>query len=357
MEDSSPERLLSTQIKKRHAQLRTWARREGIHAFRLYDRNIPDIPLQIDIYGKYLHIAVILKSRNKTEEEQQAWNLAMGQTVAATLGMGGENLFIKDRKKRGGHYEPDQNEPENFTLDIEEGGLLFEVNLSDYLDTGLFLDHRTTRSLVREIAGGRRVLNLFSYTGSFSVYAAHGGAMATTSIDMSNTYSNWAGRNMEKNGFLTGNLHKIVRANVVDWMKTAVKKQERFDLIVCDPPTFSNSNRMSQGFNVQRDHLWLIQDCLRLLSKDGLLIFSTNFRQFKLREKELRPIARIEEITNKTLPLDFAKRRPHRCWIIRKNPRRNDGGNTHRNTRKNTRRNTPQNTRRNTRRDSRRTVH
>ena len=322
--------MLAKECKRRHNHLRKWAKQEGIQAFRLYDHEIPDIPLQIDIYGKYLHINAILNFRDKTDEEQKGWLITMAEAVARALGVAPEHLFIKNRKKSGGNYEAVQGRlseladgaghagvKQSCILDVEEGGLLFEINLSDYLDQGLFLDHRNTRAFVRDIAEGARLLNLFSYTASFTVYAAQGGAL-TTSVDMSNTYCNWAQRNMEKNNFIVGKLHTIIRANVLWWMDKAIKGANRFDIIVCDPPTFSNSNKMKTAFNVQGDHLWLIQNCLRLLAKNGLLIFSSNFRQFKLRERELKPLAYIEEITHKTIPRDFAKRKPHRCWIIRK---------------------------------------
>ena len=305
--------LLSKQVKKKHTILRTWAQANAVQAFRLYDRDIPDIPLHIDLYGKYLHLAAILKSGS---EEQDRWIHEMAGAAARTLGIPSDHVFVKNKKKHGGQARHDPKQGGGI-FTIEEGGLRFEINLSDYLDTGLFLDHRRTRSFIREIAGGSRVLNLFSYTGSFSVYAAHGGAMTTTSVDMSNTYSNWAGRNMEQNGFFIGKLHSIVTANVLDWMNIAVKKQNSFDIIICDPPTFSNSNKMSRPFSVQKDHPWLLQQCLKLLSREGLIVFSSNYRQFKFSERELAGLMHIEEITAETIPRDFAKRKPHHCWLLR----------------------------------------
>lgn len=311
--------MLMNRLKKRHQHLRKWAKRQDIQAFRLYDKDIPEVPLQIDIYGKYLHIAELLKFRDKDEKEQEEWTITMAEHAARALGIPEENVFIKTRRQQKGRNQYERFARERFTIEIREGGLEFEVNLSDYLDTGLFLDHRTTRSFVRDIADGSRMLNLFSYTGSFSVYAANGGAMSTTSVDMSNTYSEWAKRNLERNGFLTGNLHRLITANAVEWLNLAVERKDSYDLIVCDPPTFSNSKKMDGVFDVQKDQVWLIEQCLKLLTKKGVLIFSNNFRKFRLEDSELKKRgALIDEITNKTIPEDFAKRKPHRCWLIQR---------------------------------------
>jgi 23S rRNA (cytosine1962-C5)-methyltransferase len=310
--------MLANRVKKRHQHLRKWAKREGVEAFRIYDKDIPEVPLQIDIYWKYLHIAELLKFQDKDEEQQELWTVYMAERAARALGIPEENVFIKNRRQQKGRNQYEKFARENFTTIIKEGGLEFEINLSDYLDTGLFLDHRVTRSFVRDIAAGSRMLNLFSYTGSFSVYAANGGAMSTLSVDMSNTYSSWAERNLERNGFPIGNLHRVVTANAVEWVEQAVSRGEQFDLIVCDPPTFSNSKKMEGVFDVQKDHPWLIESCVKLLSKRGALIFSNNFRRFKLYEDLVKKYALVDEITNKTIPDDFTKRKPHRCWLIQK---------------------------------------
>jgi 23S rRNA G2069 N7-methylase RlmK/C1962 C5-methylase RlmI len=310
--------MLANRVKKRHQHLRKWAKREGVEAFRLYDKDIPEVPLQIDIYGKYLHIAELIKFKDKDEAQQELWTVHMAESAARALGIPDESVFIKTRRQQKGRNQYEKFARDEFTAVINEGGLEFEINLSDYLDTGLFLDHRTTRSFVRDIAEGARMLNLFSYTGSFSVYAANGGALSTTSVDMSNTYSAWAKRNLERNGFPTGNLHRLVTANAVEWIAGELERGERYDLIVCDPPTFSNSKKMEGVFDVQKDHPWLIETCVKLLSKRGAMIFSNNFRKFKLYEDLVKKYALVDEITNKTIPEDFARRRPHRCWLIQK---------------------------------------
>jgi 23S rRNA (cytosine1962-C5)-methyltransferase len=189
---------------------------------------------------------------------------------------------------------------------VKEHGLSFEVNLSDYLDTGLFMDHRTTRARVRAEAKGKRVLNLFAYTGSFSVYAAAGGAAATTTVDLSNAYCDWAERNLGLNGVAVGPSHRVLRADVLGWLEAC---RERFELIVLDPPSFSTSKKMGRSFEVQRDHRWLVEAAGALLTPGGALYFSTNFLQFELDPR----LSAGVELTPKSIPEDF---RPgiHRCW-------------------------------------------
>jgi 23S rRNA (guanine2445-N2)-methyltransferase / 23S rRNA (guanine2069-N7)-methyltransferase len=200
---------------------------------------------------------------------------------------------------------------------VEETGLQFLVNLTDYLDTGLFLDHRPIRSAIREMVGRKTngsFLNLFCYTGSATVYAAAGGAKATTSVDLSNTYLDWAKRNMKLNGY-TGTGHTFVRFDVLDWI---VKEKGRYDLVFLDPPSYSRSKGMEGDFDIQRDHTILIRQAAKLLSKDGVLIFSTNRRKFELDSDALKGLD-VEDITDRTIPRDFKKRRKliHRCFLIR----------------------------------------
>jgi 23S rRNA (cytosine1962-C5)-methyltransferase len=198
---------------------------------------------------------------------------------------------------------------------VSEGGLRFEVDLHSYLDTGLFLDHRETRALIRQRAAGRRMLNLFAYTGSFSVYAAAGGALSTTSVDLSNTYQAWTGRNLALNGF-TDDAHQMERADVFEYLDRAQRERRQFGLIVLDPPSFSNSKKMTEVLDVQRDHRRLIEACLGLLTPNGELYFSTNKRRFKL-DPELEALPGTEEITSRTLPDDFKRHPAHRCWLLR----------------------------------------
>jgi 23S rRNA (cytosine1962-C5)-methyltransferase len=196
---------------------------------------------------------------------------------------------------------------------VEEHGLRFEVNLSDYVDTGLFLDHRPTRKRVGEEALGRRVLNLFAYTGAFTVHARAGRAAATTTVDLSNTYLDWAARNLQLNGFALDAAHRFDKADCLHWLETAPARGERYDLIVCDPPTFSNSKAMDRTFRVDQDHPWLLGQCAKLLNPGGALYFSTNFRGFELSVDKIRGL-RCEDLSATSVPEDFRNRRIHRCW-------------------------------------------
>ena len=196
---------------------------------------------------------------------------------------------------------------------MHEGGLKFLVNLSDYVDTGLFLDHRITRSLVRDLSNGARVLNLFAYTGAFSVYAAAGGAVQTTTVDWSRTYLEWAERNMQLNGF-RGPQHRFVRDDTLDYLRQLAPGPQ-FDLAVIDPPTFSNSKRTEEVWDVQRDHVEALNLLLQRMRPGGIVFFSTNFRRFKLEEEAIAADS-MHEISRQTVPPDFRNRRIHRCWKL-----------------------------------------
>ncbi len=199
---------------------------------------------------------------------------------------------------------------------VEESGRLFWVNLVEYLDTGLFLDHRQTRQIIASHAKGKKLLNLFCYTASISVYAATAGALETVNVDMSNTYLSWAKRNFRLNNIDMSN-HHFERADCLQWLNDAVEQNEKFDLIFLDPPTFSNSKKMSEFFDVQASHPKLIEQCLLLLNKGGELIFSNNFKQFEMQFKGSDKV-KVEEITHKTTSLDFQRKPLHRCWKISK---------------------------------------
>ncbi len=308
--------MFGNRIKKRHMHLWKWAKRTGVSCFRIYDRDIPEIPLTVDVYQQHLHIALILKYRNFSDEEMLLWTQAMADAARRALGIQEDRVFLKTRLQQKGHQQYEKVAQLSKILEVKENDLQFEINLSDYLDTGLFLDHRDTRVMVSQFALNCRFLNLFSYTGSFSVYAAAGGAASTLSVDLSNTYSDWASRNLALNGF-AGKLHRCESADVMAWLPLAVKEKQQFDLIVIDPPTFSNSKKMAGVFDIQRDHVTIINQSLKLLSKNGAIVFSNNFRKFKL-EKEKIDCKWIDDITNKSIPEDFKGKRPHWCWLIRK---------------------------------------
>jgi len=240
----------------------------------------------------------------------------MCSVAAESLGVPLDHVFRKLRKRQRGNEQYDRVSGEGRQIIVKEGGLSFQVNLSDYLDTGLFLDHRTTRSLVREDARGRRILNLFCYTGSFSVYAASGGAASVTSVDLSNTYLDWADRNMRLNGF-SGRDYTFVREDALVFLDHASKRSGKYDLVILDPPTFSNSKRMDAPLDITEDWPHLVELCLSALAPGGILWFSTNARRFHFNESLFPGIA-VSDRTDSTTPPDFEGAHPHRCWRLEK---------------------------------------
>jgi 23S rRNA (guanine2445-N2)-methyltransferase / 23S rRNA (guanine2069-N7)-methyltransferase len=226
---------------------------------------------------------------------------------------------MKQRRRQRGAAQYERHADAGEFLEVEEGGLRFLVNLTDYLDTGLFLDHRLTRAMIRDMAEGKRFLNLFAYTGSATVYAAAGGAASTMTVDLSGVYLDWAKRNMRANGFIEGRDHRFERGDVLHWVRDRAQRHAgAYDLIFLDPPTFSNSKRMGERtFDVQRDHVELLQETAKLLSAEGTIVFSTNSRRFRLDEEALRGLE-MKDVTPKTLPEDFARNpRIHKCYLGR----------------------------------------
>lgn len=291
------------------------AKRMGITAYRLYDHDIPEFPFCIEFYGTDLYVAEYQRRHGMSEEAHEEWLQECIEVISETLHYEPESIFLKLRRRKPGrlgqYQRLDQSGNEKVVL---ENGLSFIVNLHDYLDTGLFLDHRTTRQRVREASKGKKVLNLFAYTGSFSVYAAAGGADEVTTVDLSNTYIDWAKRNMALNHFV-GDQYPFFQADVLQWLKKA--EPESVDLIILDPPTFSNSQRMKDILDIQRDHAALINDCLRLLRPGGQIYFSTNARNFVLEKEKIQSNV-ITDITKATTPFDFEKKLFRWCFLIAK---------------------------------------
>ncbi len=300
----------ANRLRKNRRHWEKWARRRGIGCYRLYDRDIPEFPLAIDWYEGEAHAQVFARKGQQPLEEAE--EQAIGAAICQALEIPGEALAFKTRQRQRGLAQYEKTGQQGRPRVVSEAGLKFEVDLHSYLDTGLFLDHRETRALVRQQAAGRRMLNLFAYTGSFSVYAAAGGALATTSVDLSNTYQAWTRHNLELNGFSADD-HQTERADVFEYLERAVRERRLFGLIVLDPPSFSNSKKMQEILDVQRDHRRLIEACLALLTPNGELYFSTNRRRFKL-DPELEALGGCEEITRRTLPEDFKRHPAHRCW-------------------------------------------
>ncbi|MBV8466286.1 MAG: class I SAM-dependent methyltransferase [Burkholderiales bacterium] len=301
-------------LAKNHKHFAKWARRIGTEAYRIYDRDIPQVPVAVDIYGERAYIAEFDTGWEQTDEEHAAWAAGVRASVATVLDIPLEKVAFKIRRRQRGteQYEKTGDKGEDFV--VTEQGRRFWVNLDAYLDTGLFLDHRPTRKRVGEEAAGKRFLNLFSYTGSFSVYAATGGATESVTVDLSNTYLDWAARNFELNGMDPAR-HTRVRADVFRYLDDAVSQRQQFDLIVMDPPSFSNSAKMIDILDVQRDHVRLVTQCLSLLTPGGVLYFSNNFRGF---EMDASLAGQYRDISAQSVPEDFRNRRIHQCFRFQK---------------------------------------
>lgn len=293
------------------------ARRLNVSCYRVYDHDLPEFPFAIELYSDKIYVAEYRRRHNMNDEEHEAWLQESLDAIAEVLNLPGENIFSRERKRQS-HRESQQYEKQNLTnqfFTVKESGLNFLVNLTDYLDTGLFLDHRTTREIVRNEAINKRVLNLFSYTGSFSVYAAAGNAQSVTSVDLSKTYLEWAKDNFAINRFKDENRFHFIHADVLQYLKTL--QPNSFDLIILDPPTFSNSKRMKDFFDVQKDHAEIINDALHLLSAKGIIYFSTNYSKFILDEEKIKA-AFIKDITKQTTPFDFEGKLKRFCFKITK---------------------------------------
>lgn len=308
--------MFRNRLTKVYRHIGKQARRMGIQCFRVYDHDLPEFPFCIEFYGDKLYVAEYKRRHGLTDEQHDDWVEKSLQVVAEVLSVNKENIFLKLRQRkpgRLGQYQKFDEVQHEFVA--VENGLQFIINLSDYLDTGLFLDHRITRQMVREQSAGKKVLNLFAYTGSFSVYAAAGGATEVVTVDLSKTYLNWAERNLQLNGFAVSNQYQLVHADVKQYLKKI--PADYYDIIIMDPPTFSNSKRMDHILDIQRDHAELINNCLRGLRKGGVLYFSTNYRKFVL-EKDKIATADIKDITKTTTPFDFEGKLWRWCYLISK---------------------------------------
>lgn len=313
--------MFRNRLTKVFRHLHKQAKRQQVSCYRLYDHDLPEFPFCIEFYGDKLYVAEYKRRHGMTEDEHDDWMEKSLKIMEEVLGVVKDNIFLKLRQRKPGRlgqyqkYDEVQHDPIAIGFVVEENGLKFVVNLSDYLDTGLFLDHRITRQMVKEQSAGKKILNLFAYTGSFSVYAAAGGAAQVVTVDLSKTYLNWAERNLLLNGFADNDRYKFVHADVKQYLKTL--PEAYYDIIVMDPPTFSNSKRMEDILDIQRDHAELINDCLKGLKPGGLLYFSTNFRKFEL-EKDKINAAAIKDITKATMPFDFEGRLWRWCYLISK---------------------------------------
>ena len=350
--------LLANRLSKRYKHLKKWAKRTGVLCFRLYDRDIPEIPLAVDIYEEepypdgsgsnlYARVALYERPYEKLEAEEEAWLNAMIAAISKTLAIPSEHIITKVRRRQSGDNQYEKDSGETVSFITREQGLRFKINLSDYIDTGLFFDHRPLRLKVQEEAAGKRVLNLYCYTGAFSVYAAAGDAQHIDSVDLSSRYLGWAEENMRLNEFTDKKKYRFIASDVKKFLEKTSPAAERcdtvpsgknnfgehvngkkadgassakalYDIIILDPPTFSNSKKTDTMLDINRDWPALIKDCAALLAPNGILYFSTNSRKLAFDEKKLPDGLISEDISSSTIPEDFRNERIHRVWKIRR---------------------------------------
>ncbi|HHU36283.1 MAG TPA: rRNA (guanine-N2)-methyltransferase [Treponema sp.] len=330
--------IFSNRLTKRYNHLRKWAKRTQTTCYRLYDRDIPEVPLAVDLYTEdpsgttYLHIYLYERPYEKSDEAETEWMAAMSAAAEKALSIPKERIFTKIRRKqRGAQAQYEKISHTDRRIIIAETDARFLINLDDYLDTGLFLDHRPMRFMVRDTVQNKSVLNLFCYTGSFTVHAALGGARAITSVDLSNTYLAWAQDNMNINGFgkktaltdekspQTDAPFELHRSDVTLFLRRAIRSGEKWDCIICDPPTFSNSKKLDDVFDINRDWAELCRLALAVLSPGGTLWFSTNSRKLKFDPSliggaAVHPGTIITDLSEHSIPEDFRNQKIHRLW-------------------------------------------
>ncbi len=303
--------MLKNRLQKNMRHINRWAKQHSVSCYRLYDADIPQYAVAIDRYQDAYVIQEYQAPGSVPGGKAMQHLDDVVQVVQQLTGASASNIILKTRKRQSGKSQYQAEGASGRMRTVTENDLQFRVNLHDYLDTGLFLDHRDTRMLIKKHAAGKRVLNLIAYTGSFSVYAAAGDARSVTTVDLSNTYLEWARENMQLNGF-RGDNYDYVRADCLQWIAQA---DTVYDLIVLDPPTFSNSKRMDATLDIRRDHVELVKSCMSLLSETGMLLFSCNARQFKLDQEALAAF-RISDLTRQTTTEDFRRKPQHVCWRI-----------------------------------------
>ena len=326
--------ILENRLRKRDRHLRKWARRIGTDAYRLYDRDIPEIPLTLDHYRGAIAGALYERPYGKDDAEEDRWLAGMTEAVSRSLDVPPDRIFLKRRRRQRHRQETGSQyarlSDQSFLLDVHEGGLRFRVNLSDYLDTGFFLDRRILRDMIRREAAGKHILNLFCYTGAFSVYAAAGGASVADSVDISKTYLSWAAANLAQNSIEAGFVQpqalwrpiragtplppcRLIRADVLGFLDNAAQRGCSWDVIILDPPTFSNSKKMRTAFDLRRDYRSLIRQCLGLLKPGGVLWFSVNARRFHLEQDEF-PGVSCTDMSRRIADEDFRGKRTPVCY-------------------------------------------
>ncbi|GAJ66545.1 RNA methylase [Edwardsiella piscicida] len=304
----------ANRLRKNLKKFDKWARQEGLTCYRVYDADLPEYNVAVDRYGEKIVVQEYAPPKSVDAQKARQRLFDVVSVTQSVMGVSGNNLILKTRERQKGKSQYEKLAQKGEFMEVQEYGARFWVNLTDYLDSGLFIDHRIARRTLGEMSRGKDFLNLFAYTGSASVYAGLGGARSTTTVDMSRTYLEWAERNLRLNG-LTGRQHRLVQADCLSYLHHC---EDKFDLIFIDPPTFSNSKRMEGTFDVQRDHLDLMRDLARILRPGGTIMFSNNKRGFKM---DLAGLAQLglqaQEITERTRSADFARNRQiHNCWLV-----------------------------------------
>ncbi|WP_336777171.1 bifunctional 23S rRNA (guanine(2069)-N(7))-methyltransferase RlmK/23S rRNA (guanine(2445)-N(2))-methyltransferase RlmL [Pantoea sp. USHLN256] len=304
----------ANRLRKNLKKLDKWARQSNIDCYRLYDADLPEYNVAVDRYADWVVIQEYAPPKTVDANKARQRLFDVISATLSVLEIPANRLVMKTRERQKGKSQYQKLGEKGDFFEVQEFDARLLVNLTDYLDTGLFLDHRIARQMLGKMSAGKDFLNLFAYTGTASVHAGLGGAKTTTTVDMSRTYLEWAERNLRLNG-LTGRQHRLMHADCLSWLR---ESDEQFDLIFIDPPTFSNSKRMEDDFDVQRDHMMLMQNLKRLLRRGGTIMFSNNKRGFKM---DLDGLARLglqaQEITQKTLSQDFARNRQiHNCWLV-----------------------------------------
>lgn len=308
--------MVANRLKKNARKLNKWLKQSGVSCYRLYDADMPEYAVAIDIYGDAIHVQEYAPPADIDEQSANKRLTEVKQALRHLYPERSKQLFFKERRRQKGdsQYQRQQNRSrDNAVFTVQEGNAKLEVNLADYLDTGLFLDHRPVRQMIAKLAKGKRFLNLFCYTAAATVHAARGGAVSSLSVDMSNSYLDWAERNFAMND-MNLERHELLREDCLAWLD---KRDGEFDLIFLDPPTFSNSKKMEAVLDIQRDHPKLIDDAMAMLTREGSLIFSNNFRKFSMDDSVMERY-QVENITDSTLDPDFQRNRKiHNCWKIR----------------------------------------
>lgn len=303
--------MFANRLQKNLKALGKWVKREGIDCYRVYDADMPEYAMAIDLYHDWVHVQEYAAPKSIDPEKASIRMFDALAAIPQALNIDKSRVVVKRRERQSGTKQYERQSAQGKFNEVNEGGVKLLVNLTDYLDTGLFLDHRPMRMRIQREAAGKRFLNLFCYTATASVHAAKGGARSTTSVDLSKTYLDWARRNLSLNGFSDKN--RLEQGDVMAWMESS---RDEYDLIFIDPPTFSNSKRMEGVFDVQRDHVQLIDLAMARLASGGVLYFSNNFRKFQLEENLAERYA-VEEITQQTIDPDFTRNgKIHRAWKI-----------------------------------------